>query len=239
MSSRVILYDLPSKGHCACWSLNPWKTRLALNFKGIPYETRWLEYPDIAPTLKAAGLPPNEKGASYSIPAASIDGKLLMDSAVIAPVLEELQASPPMHFDHPMTAKVQDAVLKAFTGLAPLILPAVARNLLNPGSKEYFEKTRAERFGMPLPELEKSDKAKNAWETAEAGLSELRDLLREDVSGPFFLGKEPSYADFVAVGAMQFMKRAQIHVFERYLDYDDALKTLYGACTKWLERDDH
>lgn len=69
MTSKVILYDLPSKGRCACWSLNPWKSiavfasmqesilmllvaRLALNFKGVPYETKWLEYPDVAPTFK-------------------------------------------------------------------------------------------------------------------------------------------------------------------------------------------
>jgi hypothetical protein len=66
--SQYILYDLPSKGRCACWSLNPWKgrfvrkckkihlpilyiARLALNFKGVDYKTIWLEYPDVAPTL--------------------------------------------------------------------------------------------------------------------------------------------------------------------------------------------
>jgi hypothetical protein len=26
--------------------------RLLLNYKGIDYETKWLEYPDIEPTLK-------------------------------------------------------------------------------------------------------------------------------------------------------------------------------------------
>ena len=80
MSDKTtIFYDLPSKGHCACWSYNPWKSkwrgpvnftplsaspadsatlfdgalaRLALNYKNIDYKTEWLEYPDIAPTLK-------------------------------------------------------------------------------------------------------------------------------------------------------------------------------------------
>lgn len=47
-SSSTILYDLPSKGDCKCWSPNTWKVRLPLNFKGIPYTTEWVEYPDIA-----------------------------------------------------------------------------------------------------------------------------------------------------------------------------------------------
>ena len=70
--SKTILYDLPSK-QGGCWSLNPWKSealhfpkfeqeqqlrffppaRLALNFKQIPYETQWVEYPDLKKTLSA------------------------------------------------------------------------------------------------------------------------------------------------------------------------------------------
>ncbi|TVY25310.1 hypothetical protein LHYA1_G005422 [Lachnellula hyalina] len=56
--SKLTLYDLPSKGHCRCWSLNPWKTRLALNFKNIDYKTEWIEYPDIASRLSPQSVPP-------------------------------------------------------------------------------------------------------------------------------------------------------------------------------------
>lgn len=185
-----------------------------------------------------SGLAPNEKGMPYTIPTVKIDGKLIMDSINIAPVLEKLQPSPPLHFDSPMTGKVQDAVNKAWGALALIALPNVPRNILNPTSKTYFEETREKRFGMPLDELEKTDKAKNAWQDAEAGLDELKTLLREE-SGPFFLGKEPSYSDFIAVGAMQFMKRCESSLFERFVAYDQSFLTLYEACGKWLERDDH
>jgi hypothetical protein len=65
-SDKIVLYDIPCKGRCAAWSANTlkgsvpshparsWKiadssvARLALNFKGVPYETTWIEYPDIA-----------------------------------------------------------------------------------------------------------------------------------------------------------------------------------------------
>ena len=35
------------------WSLTRSKARMVLNFKGIPYTTEWVEYPDLAPKFKA------------------------------------------------------------------------------------------------------------------------------------------------------------------------------------------
>ena len=76
MSAEIILFDLPSRAGKA-WSLNPWKSklllpfksgdpamtmtdptltpflaRLALNYKGLPYRTEWIEYPDLRPTFQ-------------------------------------------------------------------------------------------------------------------------------------------------------------------------------------------
>jgi hypothetical protein len=52
-------------------------------------------------------------------------------------------------------------------------------------------------------------------------------------------GDLASYADFVTVGFMQCVKRADESVFERMIGLAPELKTLYNACGKWLERDDH
>ena len=52
MADEVILYDIPSKPRCHGWSLNPWKTRMALNYKKVPYKTEWIEFPDLAPKFK-------------------------------------------------------------------------------------------------------------------------------------------------------------------------------------------
>ncbi|KAF9479952.1 hypothetical protein BDN70DRAFT_993116 [Pholiota conissans] len=67
----IILWDIPST--IGPWSSNTWKVRYCLNFKGIPYKTEWIEYPDIAPhcqrlgisytTIKSDGMP------YYSLPA--------------------------------------------------------------------------------------------------------------------------------------------------------------------------
>lgn len=50
--AKVTLYDLPSRDPCSTWSMNPWKTRLLLNYKKIEYNTEWVEYPNVAPKVK-------------------------------------------------------------------------------------------------------------------------------------------------------------------------------------------
>jgi Glutathione S-transferase, N-terminal domain len=43
----VTLYDVPTTQQKP-WSPNTWKTRYSLNYKGLPFRTEWVEYPDIA-----------------------------------------------------------------------------------------------------------------------------------------------------------------------------------------------
>lgn len=48
-----------------------------------------------------------------------------------------------------------------------------------------------------------------------------------------------SYADFVIVGALHFMKRADENIYERAIHIEPALKVVYDASQEWLIRDDH
>lgn len=47
----IILYDLACTKN-VCFSPVVWKIRLMFNYKKIPYQTIFLEFPDIAPTLE-------------------------------------------------------------------------------------------------------------------------------------------------------------------------------------------
>lgn len=48
-----------------------------------------------------------------------------------------------------------------------------------------------------------------------------------------------SYTDFVIVGLLHFVKRIGDGIFERAVDIEPALKTVYDASAIWLERDGH
>ena len=155
----------------------------------MPYKTEWIEYPDIAPTLKSFGLPPNEQGTPYTIPTIrDANGRYIMDSRKIAFELEKQYPEPSLHLESPVLPKVEACVLKAVTPLRAAFMPPIPRNLLNTASIEYFERTREARFGMPLRQWEKEHGGDKAWEEVTPALKEAGDMLRAN-GGPFLLGK--------------------------------------------------
>ena len=122
----------------------------------------------------------------YTIPAIRFeDDTVVMDSWKIALELEKRYPNPTLHLDEPVVKEVKLA--RIFSILRPEILPKVPRNLLNPPSAEYFERTRAEMLGMPLAQIEKEKGGDGAWERAVDAIKEMADLLKKQ-GGPFFLG---------------------------------------------------
>lgn len=162
---------------------------MVLNYKDIPYKTEFIEYPDIAPTLKSFGLPPNENGTPYTIPAIrDANGKYIMDSRKIAHELEKQYPKPSLHLDSPKLPRVEELYSKFLRPLLAVVLPLVPGNLLREPSAEYFLRTRKQAFGMPLAQFEKEQGGDKAWEAATSHLKELGDMLRAE-DGPFVLGK--------------------------------------------------
>ncbi|KAH6689779.1 hypothetical protein F5X68DRAFT_204266 [Plectosphaerella plurivora] len=246
---KFILYDIPSKDKAAgCWSLNPWKTRMALNFKGIDYKTQWVEYPDIEPLLKSLGVVPPETDdpQPFTLPTARFpqDGKVIMDSVLIADEIEKRYPAPEwpsLHLDDPVVAQAKAHLRPTAGALMPVILPQVPKVILSDYSAEYFQRTRAEHFGMPLDEWsakEGGEDGEKAWERSKPGFALVAEALREK-EGPFYLGQTVSYADFVFVGFLHFLRRAVgDKEFERLREWPEVM-ALYDACSKWLERADH
>jgi len=239
-SSEIILYDLASKGRCACWSHNPWKIRLFLNYKEIPYKTLWIEYPDIAPTFKSLGIPPNPTGVPYTIPTIRFsDSTYLQDSHSIASTLETLHPTPSLKLTSPRLSQAEDLITKLQLHLRPLFLPPIPLNLLNDASRGYFEETRKERIGMPLSEYSEKKGGEECWKAAEPVIESLGELLKSAGGGPFIEGDTPSYADFFIVATLQMFKRVDEKIFARLVETEEALGKVYEACKPWLKRDDY
>lgn len=96
-SPGLVLYDvafaIPREENTA--APNPWKARYALNFKGVPYTTQWVQMPDITKVRQALGVPPCRKFADgtdfYTLPILtdSATGAKIGDSFDIANYLQE------------------------------------------------------------------------------------------------------------------------------------------------------
>ena len=89
-----------------------------------------------------------------------------------------------------------------------------------------------------MDQLAKSEKATNAWQTAEPNFKDIAKFLGEK-DGPYVLGEEVSFADFVIAGFFKFMQKVdQGDVYERAVGIDARLKEHVEACAKWFERED-
>lgn len=96
-SKSVVFYDIALRPPVErnCCTPNPWKTRQALNFKGIPYSTSWVALPDIAKVRKGLKVPPCRKFADgrdfFTLPIIKdpVTGSYIGDSFEIAVYLQK------------------------------------------------------------------------------------------------------------------------------------------------------
>lgn len=232
---------MPTSFHLKPPTNNP-PARLALNYKGLDYETVWVEFPDIAPLMKSYGLEPNPEGVArspYTIPAVKFpDDVYMMDSRTIATELEHRYPSPSLHLDSPILGEVEKLIPKLFWPMAGIHLPKIPKNILNPPSAEYVERTRADNSKEARSELESDPGGEKTWAQVQQTLKELGDILKAN-GGPFALGKTVSYADLVVVSFLHFARRVDESLYERAVAMEPSLGTLCDASKSWLERDDH
>jgi glutathione S-transferase len=147
---EIILYDLACEKH-VCFSLFTWRTRLMLNYKGIPYKTVFLKFHEIEPTLKSFGIPPQPPGSdtSYTVPTIHIPstGKYLMDSFAIYDFLEKQYPQPPVPPVEGKAQEVKQKCLKPFTVVSQASIVGRVINIISPDAQPFFRKSREADFG--------------------------------------------------------------------------------------------
>lgn len=130
-----------------------------------------------------------------------------MDSWKIAQHIEALHPSPPLHLSSPVLTKLDALMLGVKRALQCIYIPRIPQVLLNDASVAYWYETRERDVGMTLAQLEDKYPAAGCWERAGPVLREVTALLGEGEGGPFFMGGEVSYADFVWGGFLLFLGR--------------------------------
>jgi glutathione S-transferase len=226
------------------------KIRAVLNFKSIPYTQSWISYPDIKPLAISLGLPPNEEGRPFTLPAIihksstnSNPSGAMMDSLQIALHLDRAFPSPPLfpsgHASYALFIAVGKIVSLMEPGFRPFIVPRVADHLDARG-KKYFHETRSAAFGKPLSEVRPTDidTIDKLWKLVETESVALIRMLKgmEGKKGPFFEGSKPGYADLLLACHLAFIERFDKGLFGKFVDLGDGeIAALYNACVPWLE----
>ena len=166
-----------------------------------------------------------------------------MDSIDIAEKLEAIYPEKSLRLDAQLHGQITDTVLACAMFLVPDGMLWCTRNMLTDRSAPWFAEDRKKRLGMSLEEFAAQKGREAAFQAAEAkggAFGKLKDVLtkhRKD-DGPFVLGSEVSYGDFVAASLFECFKRGETKMYERFIGYDESFKKLHEACEPWLRKDD-
>ncbi|KAE8373516.1 hypothetical protein BDV26DRAFT_285039 [Aspergillus bertholletiae] len=232
------------------WSINTFKTRMVLNFKGIPYTQSYISYPDIAPLLSHYEVTPHTSGVPYTLPAilhkSSIDSNAhgaMQDSLPIATHLDQTFPSPPLFPSGDASYALALGVIKLIANVTQkgyvLLIPKTAK-LLDPRGQEYFIKTRSVMFGKHLPEVYPKEESE-VQETIKAVKEEMEPVARmlrgrPGKKGPFLEGENPGYADILIVSFLAWVEKVHGALFQELVSIGEGeVKALFDACLPWVE----
>ena len=190
--------------------------RVVLNYKGIPYRTEWVEFPDIEPLSKKLGIAPtfhkSDGSPLYTLPAIHdpSTGVYIADSTAIAEYLEKTYPDTPSVFPNE-TIGLQKAFEATFENsleaVWSFIIPATNFKL-NPVSEEYFRRKREISFGRKMEDIVPTGNARTEeWGKFEKGLASVHSyLVLTDKKGPYILGDTISWGDLVLFSFLYWFK---------------------------------
>lgn len=176
----------------------------------------WLEYPEIKPFYEQNSLTPTTsrviKGTTTPVSTLPVimdpnTNRFITDSFAIAQYLDEQYPDTPKVLPHGTAALnyvFQTAFSDATRGTIKLGMFKGAQ-MLNPESKEYYIRTRAEQFGAPWEQFAPPEKRKEQWNELRAAC-DTADGWYVKSSGQFILGDAPCYADFMVAGRFKWIQ---------------------------------
>jgi glutathione S-transferase len=190
------LYDLAGAEEDRRFSPFCWRSRMALAHKGLPVKTipwRFTEKEKIAPSGQGR------------VPVLVDDGRWIADSWAIATHLEKTYPDRPSLFG----GGAGIALLRFYNNWADGVLhPALIRftvldiwRHVASQDKDYFRRSREERFGTSL-EAFTADRDQRL-DGFRRSLAPLRQTLEAQ---PFLGGETPLYADYIVLGAFQWVR---------------------------------
>ncbi|KAI0315821.1 hypothetical protein OF83DRAFT_1061438 [Amylostereum chailletii] len=218
-SATITFYDIASLLEDKAWSPNTWKIRYALNIKGIPYQTVWLDHPDIEPELKKLGIGPTlhgiRKELRYTLPAI-VDpstGVAIADSRKIAEYLDTQYPDTPRLFPdgtRALQTAVADTLLDQLLNAIFPVVAAVNAGLLLPRGRHFYRSTREEWVGMTLEELAPEGERRDELMKRVLHVLDRLDHSLTNGGGTVFMcgdAAAPSFADVGIAANLVWIKR--------------------------------
>ena len=217
-----LLYSLCGADPDRRFSPHAWKIVMALAHKGLDFA----EVPTPFTAIRSI-----EGGISPTVPVLNDRGHVMRDSFAIALYLEETYPDRPSLFGGE-GGKALSRMVEAYSqttvqaALVRIILKDI-HDILAPADQAYFRKSREEKLGRSLEDIEAAHAAELA--AFRPKLDPLRHMLKYQ---PFIGGESPLFADYILFGALHWARVSSpkriiedgdpVHAwFERLLDMHD------------------
>ncbi|KAF8508653.1 hypothetical protein JB92DRAFT_2951855 [Gautieria morchelliformis] len=230
-------------------------TRYALNYKGVPYNTVWLEYPKIEPTMRGIGAAPTGKKpdgsplytlpviVEPSCPAPSGGPTVVSESFLIAEYLNETYPTPSTGALFPPGTKALQQLFSDhfFKNVVMVTLPMGVPEMfkhLNEGSRPYWRLTREPILGGKLEEVcpKGSEKWNGVWDELEKAFGVLAALLDKNgkEGNTLVMGTHPTFSDFVIAAFLEPHFHLCPEEWQRMRTWNGGKwERLRDQCAKW------
>ncbi|KAF4555442.1 Glutathione S-transferase-like protein 17 [Elsinoe fawcettii] len=241
-SSPIRFYDIPSAPPTRTYAPNPWKTRLALNAKGLAYVTEWTPLLSLKRTRKDLGVAPVRKLPSgkdfYTLPMIHdpATDKWVGDSFDIAVYLDAVYPDRGVRLfpegSIGAIRVVNEYVNALFSRHAILMSDGLS---FLPGTEEESKAEWVRRYGVARWEdlTVQGEERVKVVESLKRELEEFSGCYKHD--GPFLEGEKLTYADFV-VGAWLKSFKEVVRECKDMKDWQGGRwERLLGALEKYSE----
>ncbi|KAJ8592906.1 hypothetical protein M405DRAFT_931198 [Rhizopogon salebrosus TDB-379] len=225
--TKIIFLDIPTILQVPT-SPNTWKVRLALNYKELNYETKWVETTDIESVCKSLGIPPTralpDGTPKYTLPAL-IDNTfspptLLSDSTPIIEYLERTYPDPDSSRSLcPPISRALHALFEYHVAhsITAQLFPVMIMHLYDkktPRDRIHFRKRTEAAYGKKLEDIELAGREREEqWKKVEGAFDLLATFMQTGnglgaEGGEFFAGSYPSLADCTLGGLLLLLRYA-------------------------------
>ncbi|KAF9564187.1 hypothetical protein CPC08DRAFT_660940 [Agrocybe pediades] len=235
--SGFILYEIPSSSRLSisppCYTL-----KCILNFKGLPFEVKWTEYPDIKPLYEKNGILATswnpDDTPRYTLPLLydKENDRYISESFEIVKYLESTYADHPNQHNAGAkvpsvfpynTAGLHAAFVDAFiAGLMPnaAIIFTVIWKSLNPESVDFYDIARQKNTGKPLSKIAPTPEIEaQHWAKYKEFYGKVDGWFEQGkLTGPFLMGDAPSWSDFMIGGHLAVLRAGWGEDSEKWKD---------------------
>ncbi|KAH6912639.1 hypothetical protein BKA70DRAFT_1264440 [Coprinopsis sp. MPI-PUGE-AT-0042] len=221
----ITFYDIECPAPLRTGSPNTWKTRLSLNYKGIPYKTEWVDFPDMRALYDKIGAKPHiglSGAPNYSLPLIKDDSKgvAIGESFAIAKYLDDTYPDTPKLIPNPenggfekQAALVREIEGGLFPALTLILRQTIDCGVLTPRGREYFAVARAPLLafvGIKVNSVEEVQLSAEEREAQWGKVHEFFDAMSAKLGGEgkhsWFLEDTISFADFALAGLILCQK---------------------------------